>query len=458
MEYIKRAIWTNLVLATLASVATAQQPWEQSGGKKTSSAPSYDGPYWIGGTDATIQRDGPSSMQPPVWAQGGGNVITQPGGAPNGTVIHTATVQGSDANVDTFWFGVDYLVWWAKYGPNPNPLITTNANSTTQIGAIGEPGTEVLAGGAAGKLRFGGISGIRATVGGWLDSDARFGIEASGFLLETKPVHFSASSVGGGAPLISIPFFASVPFSGNSPGETALNAGNAPNTVSMNATSQLWGAEVNNLLAIGDKANNRLALLFGVRFIQLDEGLTLNDTFNDTATTGTVSVTDTFHTRNQFYGFQLGLKGGTNVGALTLDWAVKCAVGVDYELSDVAGTSAVTGSAFGLPLGTFPEGVFAQTSNAGRQTKTPFAVMPELQLQLGYALTSHMRAVIGYDFLYLSDVLRPGEQIDRVVNPTQNVLFGGTGGVTTGTPSPLPAAVRSDYWVQGLNFGLQVRY
>ena len=52
-----------------------------------------------------------------------------------------------------------------------------------------------------------------------------------------------------------------------------------------------------------------------------------------------------------------------------------------------------------------------------------------------YDVTQHVRGVVGYDFLYMSNVLRPGAQIDRNINPTQNFVLGGTGGLLVGPPA-----------------------
>jgi hypothetical protein len=83
-------------------------------------------------------------------------------------------------------------------------------------------------------------------------------------------------------------------------------------------------------------------------------------------------------------------------------------------------------------------------------------VIPEARLQVGYDVTRRLRATVGYDFLYVSDVLRPGNQIDANVNANQSGLFG-TG--TIQSPAlPAPLLQRSDYWAQGITFGLEFRF
>ena len=76
-------------------------------------------------------------------------------------------------------------------------------------------------------------------------------------------------------------------------------------------------------------------------------------------------------------------------------------------------------------------------------------MLPEGGLKLGYQLTERARFSVGYTVFYLSDAVRPGDQIDRVVDLDQGGSF---------IERPLPHFVRSDYWVQGLSLGMDWRY
>jgi len=64
-------------------------------------------------------------------------------------------------------------------------------------------------------------------------------------------------------------------------------------------------------------------------------------------------------------------------------------------------------------------GLLALPSNIGTQTRNRFAVIPELGVKVGYQLTDHIRVYAGYNFLYASSVVRPGNQIDPVINRAQ---------------------------------------
>ena len=76
-----------------------------------------------------------------------------------------------------------------------------------------------------------------------------------------------------------------------------------------------------------------------------------------------------------------------------------------------------------LPLKEF----FTQTTNIGQQTRNQFEVVPEVQVRGGYNVTSNLRLFAGYDFLYMSRVVRPGDQIDTTLNLTGNPAISGVG-------------------------------
>ena len=92
------------------------------------------------------------------------------------------------------------------------------------------------------------------------------------------------------------------------------------------------------------------------------------------------------------------------------------------------------------------------------QMRFTFSVVPETGLQLGYQVTPWLRATVGYTLIYWTHVARPGNQTDRTVNPAlvpTDPLFGIGGGPAR---PALPAVRESDFWVQGVNFGLVLTY
>jgi hypothetical protein len=121
---------------------------------------------------------------------------------------------------------------------------------------------------------------------------------------------------------------------------------------------------------------------------------------------------------------------------------------------DIDGSSTLTNAAGQTTL---PGGVLAVGTNIGSHSSTRFAIVPEVGINLGVKLTDRLSARVGYNFLYLSQVARSGEQFDRTVADTlipTGVFFGPTGTETR----PRGQVNATDYWAQGLNFGLLFTY
>jgi hypothetical protein len=70
-------------------------------------------------------------------------------------------------------------------------------------------------------------------------------------------------------------------------------------------------------------------------------------------------------------------------------------------------------------------------------------------------LTESARLYVAYNWMYLSNVVRAGEQIDPRINP----IFRPPVTLLPGEQPPVYSGFRtSDYWLQGLSFGMEVRF
>jgi hypothetical protein len=105
----------------------------------------------------------------------------------------------------------------------------------------------------------------------------------------------------------------------------------------------------------------------------------------------------------------------------------------------------------------FTGGLLAVGPNLGTFNRDQFSVVPEVTINLGYWVTPTIKAYVGYNFLYWSNVLRAGDQIDRVVdvtfvpNPPMNVP-------PSGLVRPQPTFHSSDLALNGIQFGLMGRW
>jgi hypothetical protein len=107
------------------------------------------------------------------------------------------------------------------------------------------------------------------------------------------------------------------------------------------------------------------------------------------------------------------------------------------------------------PVRTGPEGVFAQPANEGQFSQVHFAVVPEVQLKLGYNITPSVLATVGYDFLFDSNVIRPTDQINRNIPKGQTFLQGGD---IVSTTSPAKLFRTTSFFAQGISVGLEFRF
>lgn len=362
-----------------------------------------------------------------------------------------AAQTSSSADDGRFYGRAEYLLWWTKDAPNQVPLVTR--------GFVGTPGTEVLLGGT--DTDFGARHGARLTLGYWLTDDRAWGLEASGFYLPSVNERRTVSSPGSDGVDLRVPFFnaltgreSSSPLSASNPTD-----GFFAGTATQRVTSRLWGAEGNVVVGLANPGSWRVDLLGGVRYLNLSEGLSFATNTPDLPP-GPVTVfqtRDVFDTTNDFYGGQLGLRGRYDAGRFTADATLKVAVGAVRQHVDVEG--AFRTNFFSSTVQQFAGGLFAQPTNIGSHRRDVLAVVPEVSVNVGFRLTDWASIVVGYTFLYASNVARPGNQIDRVINPTQS------GAIDLTNPATLVGAARpqfkvegSDFWAHGLNAGLAFQF
>jgi hypothetical protein len=357
------------------------------------------------------------------------------------------------------WADAEYLLFWVKPGLPPPPLVTTGPASS--LGILGQPGTNVL---FSNELDYDEHSGGRVTIGYWLDKGGQVGVEAVGFLLENKAIHRDAASDATGLPLLARPAVNAVT---GQEGVTLISfPGAFTGDVGVSSTSQVYGAEANFIGSLCRGSCWCADMVIGFRYVGLSESLgVVSDTvvgptgligFNGApAPVGsTVTITDRFETRNDFYGGQVGGRTLFHWNKFFASLQGKLAVGNTHEVVNTQGSTVLTGAGVS---GSLPGGLLAVASNSGLRSRDEFTFIPEAAAKVGYNITDCISVFVGYTFLYWYDVARPSEQIDRVVNPgfvPSNLTFGSV----TGPIRPIGEVNKTDFWMQGISFGVEVRY
>ncbi len=354
-----------------------------------------------------------------------------------------------DPNGDPqIWVGFEGLVWFSKNQPLPIPVVTTGpASQGYNAGNLGMPGTTSL----DGKLNYGVEGGFRMYAGGWFDSDHSIGVDGSFFILGNQSAKFGVFDTSGNGSLVI-----NEPVNGSLFTTLVSAPGIETGGVIVNASSSLGGADFNLKYNLYRANGWTINLLGGYRYVELDEKLTITansnlfttTTFNDSsgnvlATAGpgsTITMVDQFGTKNQFNGGQIGSDFQYLLGRWIFRGAAKLGIGDMHEVVNVNGYTNVFPSG-GNPISLIG-GNYA-TIQIGRYSNDQFALVPEGQLSVGYAITPWISSHIGYNFLFLSNVVRPGDQIDNSYN---------------GINHPNVPMATSTFWSQGLTLSLQFQY
>jgi hypothetical protein len=362
------------------------------------------------------------------------------------------------------WGSADFLYYWFKDMRSP-PLVSVN--TLGDIAALNRAGSRVLYG---GNLEDQGHAGGAFTLGFGIPGDnpadpcCIAGFEGGFLFLAREGRTLRAFSEGNpviGRPFTDISTGVPIPFVqavANPAGFFPALAGG----VAVDYSSLLYGFEANGICRFCCDlcAGYRVDALFGFRHLGLSEELSIHEDLQARDGSGeTIIVRDSFRTRNNFYGGQLGLRGETQFGNWFVQATGKVALGVVNERVYIDGFTIDTLPPFAPVRAT--GGLLAQTSNIGRYGRTEFAVLPEVQVRLGYQVNSFLRLSVGYSFLWLSTVARPGDQIDTVVNT--NLIPGFANGVQLPNPPGGPNRPafhfqQTDFWAQGIMVGAELRY
>jgi hypothetical protein len=361
------------------------------------------------------------------------------------------------------FFGAEWLLW-VRHGQQVPPLVTTSPAGAlpANAGVIGAGGIVTFGG---NRIEDGFLPGFRITSGLWLDPYHEVGIGGRVFALQQDETDFSASSPAG-QPIIARPFI-DIGQAGNPEAAfvVAFDDGNpatAPRTGSLTAevTNDLWGGDATTSVMLTQGIGYRIDLLGGYQYYRIDEAVAVRSTsvqgadfFNDNIPNGTtLALEDVFDTQNEFHGGALGLLTELQQGAFSFKAMGRVAVGNMNEQVRVMGATTVTPPppAAGPPLPpvTFPGGVLATPGNIGLRERDRTAIVPEADITFGYNFTPHLTFTMGYTFIYWTHVAQAGPQINRAVDPT----------APAPPAPPVIPVLDTDFWVMGLNGGVEWRY
>ena len=358
------------------------------------------------------------------------------------------------------------------------PLVTSSAAGTAlgDAGVLGLDSTTVLYG--DDDLLKDGSSGFRIRFGGFFGPTRRFGYEGEYLGLSSNMDRFEATSDGTGSPILGRPFFNINP---RQNGDGSLNPPpvqdaelvSFPNllagTVTVDSFTEFQSAagrfrwnicckercSTGRCTACGYPPFSRIDFLAGYRHYGLDEGLTIVEDLRslDSANAGTFDITDSFRTRNDFHGGEIGMAWEAGWNRWTLELLMNVGIGSTTQEVTIDGETTI--SPLVSASQTFEGGLLAQRSNIGTYSRSQFSMIPQINTNLGFYMTPRMRAIVGYSLIFWGSVVRPGDQIDLDVNPD---LLPPEIDPLVGPLRPEFVFRETDYWIQGLNVGLDYRW
>ncbi len=405
-----------------------------------------------------------------------------------------------------WWVDSEYLLWFTKGQPVLHPLLTTSA--PVDMGVLGAASTTTLV--DRGSLGYNVISGLRMTAGFFGDADRRFGFNMTGFFTERRSNIQNFGGLGNvaGVPILARPIVdanlatSTIVLSGPDFGPASVQVGTNTSTYSIEP-SAVW-----NLYRSGPGSRMVWSLDFmaGYRFFQLKEELWIS---SYTALNGTtvlpifqtgpfgvitlvgsqsnpaqanfggviaqtpcfLDVRDRFKATNQFNGLGFGLRSEARYGMVTASANAKISVGNMHQRLEIFGGSAfydptgVSGAqvinalvpGVGGGRGASYGGVLASGANIGTFDSDRFSFLPEFGATVGIALTKGLTGYLGMNFLYMPDVIRPGNQANPTVSSAA-IPFGSNFGAPGGIRAERMLFDQSDCWLGGISLGLQLRY
>lgn len=361
-----------------------------------------------------------------------------------------------------FWLRTDLLVWWSRPAPLPAPLLTLGSAADAIPGALGQPGTRVLYGGHSVSLP--GAGGLRLEFGMWLDPNQLFSLELGYTGLGRVTRDFSAFSNAGGNPVIARPIINAQTMTEGSYVDS-LPGSITGGTDVLNA-SELQGFEIGGSRQLVQSDQVRWDGIIGLQYWNLTESLEIQDElagmFRGALTfvgfpissAHTLTSYDSFRTTNNFWGGLLGTRVIWTPDRWVLSAGAKFALGANQQRTTVYGDTTLTAPSRAETVAA--GGVLATTANMGTYQQNVFAVASEVDLNVGYRISPWITLRLGYTFLWLSSVARPGNQVNRVVSP--NLVPSDAGYGLAGPNLPAYQFHTSSFWAQGVNFGFDWRF
>jgi hypothetical protein len=363
----------------------------------------------------------PRSLPPAPAAQGAAEAPALPAGPAGDWLPWLSNAWANSPGM--FLFDADYALWLVPNERQPETIARTINNG---VGGVDTLGDEHL------DKRL--TSGAQFAAGYWLTEYNPWvpwtqlpwcGAETRFFFVGQRSYSFTDAQ----SQFITRPFFDINDQVNNA--VVVQTPGLASGSISASDKENLWGGEANLWTLLHAQSVYFLCTvegMVGLRYLELNESFTVSQITNFVSNPvnfptyaslagNTITEQDSFSTRNQFWGGQLGFRIRMYLDNVVVTGQFQLGLGSTFEEITIQGSSMRT--APGGPSIASPGALLALPSNIGTYQQSRFTQVPEGTLNLTFPVSSHFSVSVGFTALYWSRLVHPGSQIDEVVNITQ---------------------------------------
>lgn len=336
-----------------------------------------------------------------------------------------SAVQNADPNV---WFTAELLLWFPQ------------ERNFAPLGAVNNPGdlpgfdwgAQAVADSAGGDL----TPGFRGDIGRYF-GDGTFGLGGRVWVLGSDGDSNSYASGSGAS--FGVPFYNTY----NNLGEDAVLVDFSPTgatgAAGFKSELDIVAAELYGRALLGQSRNHRLELIGGYSHFNISDSMSMWGAGSDGGNLWNFS--DSFKTRNEFHGGQIGAEISLSRGRWTASSLTKVHLGNMDQRLNVNGSS--------LAMGDSSDGLFARGDVKKGLDRSEFAFAPEMNLKVGYQFRQHVNLHVGYSFVYWNNVLLASDQVDRNLYVDR----------AAAAPAPGSFTARSSgLFVQGIDLGATITF
>ena len=348
----------------------------------------------------------------------------------------------------------EHIMRWVST-QRATPLATVGPSTDPIPAALGQPNTQVALGKFdTDRMHYGG----KLTVGVGVDDVGAFAIQASTFWLSDAGTRSLLSSGGTpGSAVLARPFFNVV--AGTQAADPVAFPRLSSGSLQFDANRRFYGGDLAlRYLYYGNVGSDEAHAYFliGPTYFSLEESLKIQENSQDLPGLGVAGnsyyLRERFSTRDNFFGGQVGIDCLTRLGPVFVQGVAKLGIGEVFQITQRDPFVRIT-EPNGVVTSSSDRALYISPANAGKTSRALFAVMPEGMIRAGYDFNQYVQVSAGYSVLYLNNVARPGDQIDRnvIVQPvgtTATFVSRGNG----------PTSRSTDFLSQGLNVALRLSF